>query len=175
MSIPLDVVDRIRRTHAPEVFIETGTHLGHTVEHMLSRFEMVYTIELGKEAAKLARVKFAQHKHVHVIEGDSGVELRRLLFSSVLDNRRALIWLDAHWSGGTTVSLPDKYTPIVDELDALYAAPRNDNVIMIDDISEFTGENGYPPLDELIGRVKEINPLYTVSIDMRLRHGVLTA
>ncbi len=171
-AIPLYLVDRLQKAYDLRVFIETGTYLGLTVEHVWMQFQHVYTIELDPQLARLAQEKFQSRQNVHVIEGDSGVALARVLRDHVFE--RALVWLDAHYSGDITASLPDRHTPIVAELAALRTA-RNDHVLMIDDLAEFVGTNGYPTIDELVEQVREINNDYSVNIDMTLRRGVLIA
>jgi len=170
-TIPLHFVDRLVKTHDLKVFVETGTYLGFTVEHVLDKFEKVYTIELDLLLYEQASEKFKAHKNVRCVRGDSGEKLADILY--FIKHRRALIWLDAHWSAGITAR-GSKDTAIVAELDALREAPRLDHVLMIDDLADFTGQNGYPTVDELRQRVREINPLYVVHV-LDIRRGVLLA
>lgn len=170
-TISLHLVDRLVKAYDLSVFIETGTYLGFTVEHVLDKFVEVYTIELDLKLHEQASKKFEAHEHVHCIRGDSGEKLLDTL--NYIKQRRALIWLDAHWSAGITAR-GSKDTAIVAELEALSAAPRLDHVLMIDDLADFNGTNGYPTLDELRQRVREINPLYAIHV-LDIRRGVLLA
>ena len=177
-TIPLHLVDRLVAAYDLKVFIETGTCLGNTVEMVCHQFEEIYTIELDPQLTENARWKFKANPHVHVLEGDSGKILDALVTgiqrtSFFSDAKRALIWLDAHWSGGITAR-GSVDTAIVDELKALHRAVRKDHVLMIDDLAEFVGANGYPVVDELIQRVNEINPAYSIHT-LDLRRGVLIA
>lgn len=174
-TIPLHLVDRVQQEHNLRVFIETGTYLGLTVEQVVDQFDDVYTIELDPKLVADARWKFQDCPNVHVLEGDSGQRLAQLFvaFPTLTTDRRALLWLDAHYSGGVT-ALTDKRTPILAELDALHRT-RNDHVLMIDDLADFNGEHGYPTLDGLVQRIKEVNRDYNINIDMHLRRGVMVA
>jgi predicted O-methyltransferase YrrM len=169
-TIPLHLVDRLVKTHDLKVFVETGTYLGFTVEHVLDKFEEIYTIELDLKLHEQASAKFEAHEKVICILGDSGKKLADLLY--YMDDR-ALVWLDAHWSAGITAR-GDKDTAITAELDALGEATRRDHVLMIDDLVDFNGQNGYPTVDELKQRVREINPLYEIHL-LDVRRGVLLA
>ena len=58
----------------------------------------------------------------------------------------ALFWLDAHYSGPITArGVLD--TPIVQELAAIRAHPVAGHVVLIDDMRDFTGADGYPTVD----------------------------
>lgn len=170
-TIPLHIVDRLVEAYDLYVFIETGTYLGFTVEQVLDKFGEIYTIELDLKLHEQASWKFEAHQHVHCIRGDSGEKLLYTL--RLIHNHRALVWLDAHWSAGITAR-GSKDTAIVAELDALAAAPRLDHVLMIDDLADFTGQNGYPTVDELRQRIREINPSYSIHV-LDIRRGVLLA
>lgn len=184
-TIPLHLVDRVVKKYEPEFFIETGTNIGATVENVLYQFGDVVTIELDPKLAADARKKFEHHPYVTVLEGDSGALLRHLLCGTEvpgirflarrLSRERALVWLDAHWSGGATAGGDREiHTPIRGELAAIKESGRTRDILMIDDIEEFDGTRGYPSVGELIDLVRGINPLWRVSIEP-LRRGVLVA
>lgn len=171
-TIPLYLVDRLVKAYGLEVFIETGTYLGMTTESVLGQFRQVFTIELDPKLAAEARWKFEHVPNVTVLEGNSGVVLEGI----ALADRRALIWLDAHWSGGITAQASAAlHTAVRAELAALLDAfHRRDHVLMIDDIDDFNGEHGYPMRGELIDLVQQINLDYDVRI-LPVRRGVLAA
>lgn len=184
-TIPLYLVDRLVKAYRLEVFIETGTYMGHTVEHVLDQFKSVVTIELDSTLAANARWKFEANRHVHVLEGDAGALLAETLvftdqevFAVDCPNEgpRALVWLDAHYSGGITTGRKNGVdTSIRRELQALRETNRRlDHVLMIDDIDDFNGEHGYPTRMELMDLVYAINPAYNVLV-LDIRRGVLVA
>lgn len=181
-TIPLYLVDRLVKAYGLEVFIETGTYTGATVENVLGGFKEIYTIELDPKLAANARWRFEDpNLHVHVLEGNSAGVLYALLAgkipgaSSFLKDKRALLWLDAHWSGGITAREDvDVHTAVRAELAALRDLSQRDHVLMIDDIDDFSGEHGYPMRGELIDLVQQINLDYDVRI-LPVRRGVLVA
>lgn len=175
-TIPLHLVDRLVPAYGLKLFVETGTYLGFTVEHVHELFEEVVTIELDAKLAQAATQKFAQFKNVRVWQCDSGTGLVDALAIAMFRDLRALIWLDAHYSGGVTTGRGEEVdTPIRKELAALaHAQGRHDHVIMIDDIVDFNGERGYPTFEELRSLLFQINPAYTVTL-LPIRRGVVVA
>jgi hypothetical protein len=170
-TIPRYLVDRLVKAYELEVFVETGTYLGMTVAAVLHLFKQVFTIELDPKLAANAKWRFEAYPHVQVLEGDSGT----ILESLKLVDRQALIWLDAHWSGGITARQDSEiHTSVRAELKALREWQRRDHVLMLDDIDDFNGEHGYPTQDELVHLVKMINPAYVVHV-LPIRRGVLVA
>ena len=66
-----------------------------------------------------------------LIQGDSGVELGNLVGKL---SGPALFWLDGHYSEGETAQGP-KDTPIFEELEHIFSARRDGDVILIDEIA----------------------------------------
>lgn len=143
-------------------FVETGTRYGTTVAEMIKHFDHVHSIELHKGFQANNRKKFKkeiEQKKVNLIDGDSTVELPKLL--DQLDGP-ALFWLDGHFSGGKTArGMMD--TPIIQEiLSIIKWKYHDDSVILIDDARLFVGyerakeKNYYPSIQDL----KDIFCLY---------------
>lgn len=147
-----DLIRSIAAERSVKVFFETGTYLGNTVFGVKSAFEEVYSVELSEELAGLARERFAEDRHVHIICGDSSRALADFLLG--LD-RPALFWLDAHYSAGIT-ALGALQTPVKDELSAILAHPVKQHHILIDDVKDFNGQNDYPTVDEILEMVREL-------------------
>jgi hypothetical protein len=118
----------------PEVLIETGTQYGQMINAMRKRFRDIYSIELDDNNYALAVRNFAQHRHIHLLHGDSAVELPKLLPSI---SEPCLFWLDGH---------SDK-TPVMDELRAIFNHGPYRHVILIDDAHCFGSSKYYPTLD----------------------------
>jgi len=127
------------------IFIETGTYLGNTVNAVKKIIKEIYSIELNKVLYLKAKQKFIKYKHINIILGDSSKKLPKIL-SNI--NSPCLFWLDAHYSGGNT-SKTNVETPITKELLCILNHPNKDHVILIDDAHDFTGRNDYPTIPEL--------------------------
>jgi hypothetical protein len=153
-------LDLFRRTHDLKIFIETGTYYGGTVKAMLSKFNLIYSIELDMGLWRNASERFASESHVHVMHGDSSLILPEVLTKV---NEPCLFWLDGHFSGPGT-GRGDIDSPIVKELSAINAHGCNNHVILIDDARAFNGQNGYPMVTQIIEFCKRINPNYCIRV-----------
>lgn len=174
-TIPLYLVDRLVQVYKPTVFIETGTYLGFTVEAVVDKFECVFTVEVDQRLAQAARWKFAADERVRVVNADSREALKQVLADERVVHHRALIWLDAHWSGGVTGGQDGEvHTAVRDELLAIQQSGRRDDIIMVDDIDDFDGRHGYPTDAELIYELLQVNPSYEVA-RLPIRRGVVIA
>jgi hypothetical protein len=139
----------ILRKHAREfnldTFVETGTYLGDTVYAMRRVCKKISSIELSKELAKKARLRFSRYANIQILEGDSTVILPQILKSI---DTPCLFWLDAHFSEGVTV-VGSSPTPILEEVKAIIEHPVKGHVILVDDARSFVGKSGYPTLEQL--------------------------
>jgi hypothetical protein len=144
--------DVLRRNGLPDAtWIETGTYLGDTSAYLATFARRVVTIEPDAAHAARAQERFRHTTGVEVVRGTSEEELSRVL-SGVSGN--VCLWLDGHFSGGTTFQ-GTKDTPIADELAAVAAAmPRFPAVVvLVDDVRCFQAArpgDAYPPLDFLV-------------------------
>jgi len=123
-------------------FVETGSYRGFTIDNLIDEYDVIHSIELSSKWYGYCLKKFSNHGHVHLYEGDS-----RSILPMVLENinEPAVIFLDAHYSGGTTARL-EKDTPLLEELDIVGQRLYPD-IVIIDDIS-FLGQKGGNEPDE---------------------------
>jgi hypothetical protein len=152
------VLDSAQR-HGIELLIETGTFEGEMVRKCHNKFRDIYTIELDPKLADRARNRLGRYKNIQIIQGDSAELLNGLLLNIKIP---AVFWLDAHYSGGITAK-SDKETPLLEELEAIWQHGIGEHVILIDDIRLLDTEN-YPTKDEVIQKLLDINPDYTIQI-----------
>lgn len=151
------IKQQLLRRYATEkkisVLVETGTYLGDMVFAMQDQFEKIYSIELSHHFYEKAIQRFMKHKHVSILEGDSGEVLKSLV---PILKTPALFWLDGHYSGGQTAK-GKKECPIYEELKSIFNSPF-DHVILIDDARLFIGQHDYPTVDELKQYVIQARP-----------------
>lgn len=129
------------------VLVETGTNYAHMIRVQRRRFREIYSIEIDAAKAESARKKYARFPGIHILQGDSGEILPRLLPEL---REPCLFWLDGHDF--------DRATPVERELAALFAHPERNHVLLIDDAKWFNGRGGYPTLDNLRQRVAHDYP-----------------
>lgn len=120
-------------------FVETGSYRGFTIDFMKSRFESIHSIELTEKWYNYCKKRYIDDKNVNLHHGDS-----RQILQEILNNieNPAIIFLDAHYSGGST-GKADEFcdTPLLGELECIKSRSEND-IIIIDDISFFDQKGG---------------------------------
>lgn len=159
--IKQDILRKYVKQFDCKTLVETGTYYGDMVHALLDSFDAIYSIELSVELHALACERFADLPKVHLIQGDSGTELTKLIPQL---NQPALFWLDGHYSAGPT-ALGSKETPILDELKHLFSMSKAEHVILIDDAREFGSNPAYPTLDEVRNFIQSSNSRYEMSVD----------
>ena len=138
--------------------IETGTCLGEMVVALRGDFQTIHSIELSPYLAARAKDRLAKASHVTVHQGDSATLLPTLLADL---KGRALIWLDAHYSGGVTARGVE-HSPIAHELTAVGKRPGH--VVVIDDADLFVGKDGYPQMEEMRALTRRVFPGYHFAV-----------
>jgi hypothetical protein len=165
---PLEVKAQIIRHYAAKYglrnFIETGTFFGDMLAALRNDFDALTTIELDVALAARATQRFAEEPKITVIQGDSARVLPALLATL---KQPALFWLDGHFSGGVTAK-GETDTPIIAELNHLFAAAQRDHVVLIDDARLFGSATEYPSLDaiETLVRTHRAEWAMTVETDL---------
>jgi hypothetical protein len=154
------IVKDYQRRFGLRVFVETGTFAGDMIDAVSKHFARIVSIELDPGWHARAVERFKSDRHVSLLQGDSGVRLREVLASL---SEPALFWLDAHYSGPITArGVVD--SPIAQELAALRAHPVKGHVVLIDDMRDFTGRDGYPTVDALVAWIRSGDPAAVVEV-----------
>lgn len=140
-----ETVKRYAKRFDLHIFVETGTCLGEMVSAVKDLFDEIYSIELGMELYQNAKRRFADAKHITILQGDSGEVLKEVLAEV---KKPCLFWLDAHYSAGITVK-GNTQTPIQQELSHILKHSMLDHVILIDDARDYIGQHDYPTIQAL--------------------------
>jgi hypothetical protein len=114
----------------PDALIETGTFVGSTTRFFCGNGVPVYTAELKRTFALLARLRLGWGTEARLYRSDTLTMLRRLAAERPFE--RPLAYLDAHWWGEL---------PVTAELGVL-REHWNDAVVVIDDFM-VPGDSGY--------------------------------
>lgn len=129
---------------ACNVFIETGTGSGGTLEHACQTgpFEKLFSVEIHKESAEKVQAKFAHISKVKIYNTTSSDALQDI-FQKLKPADKAFFFLDAHFpgehgidfSGYDNLVLNKLTLPLEDELEMIRdARPDSDDIIVIDDL-----------------------------------------
>lgn len=158
-----------------DVFIETGTYIGETVDMVLasSLFKEIHSIELNDKLYQDAKEKFSNNDNVFIWHGDSIDHLKNIV--SALKGP-ATFWLDAHASG-PLVGGKSGGSPVLDELDIIAEHKCKEHTIIIDDCRLFgSAEWSFVKKEDAIERIMKINPNYKIMyLDGHNRNDVLWA
>jgi len=109
-------------------YIETGAYCGDGIRHVLNNYDYIHSIELSNKWYDHNFKLFENNKNVKLYLGDSKKILPELLNKI---NEPVTIYLDAHYSGGST-AFGEEETPLLFELEVLKNRKYND-IIIIDD------------------------------------------
>lgn len=116
-----------------EIFVETGTFQGDTVNNVLSHFDRLYSIELCPELYNYSKKRFKDNSKISIIQGDSTIVLHSIC--NTVD-KPTFFWLDGHWSGGIT-GRGEKDCPLLDEVSIINKHLKNECIVAIDDVRLF--------------------------------------
>lgn len=119
---------KISKTQKTNTYIETGTYLGEGVRSVINEYQNIHTIELSEIWYSHNKNQFSSENNVQCHLGDSKVVLKYLL---ELIKEPITIYLDAHYSGGST-AFGDEETPLIYEL-GLLKNRLQDDIIIVDD------------------------------------------
>lgn len=136
-----------------DIFIETGTYTGKTIEKFKDRYKEYHTIEIVESFHNKTKKLFEGSNNVKFYLGNSPVVLKYILTSI---DEPVTFWLDAHYQGGQQPG--DTFAPIKSELNVINQHHIKDHMIMIDDVRLFS--NYGTTVEEVKGLLKKINPEY---------------
>jgi hypothetical protein len=123
-------------------YIETGTYLGDGIKTVINNYDFIYSIELSEKWYNYNVEQFKDNNNVKMYLGDSKNILPKILENI---NEPITIYLDAHYSGGTT-AFGEEEVPLLFELEILKNR-KYDDIIIIDDcrLLNKSGECGICP------------------------------
>jgi len=143
-----------------KIAIESGTFKGEGTMILSTHFDTVYTIEIDQALFHKAVDKFKNDKNINCLLGDSKEVISTLSQDPTIKNENIVFWLDAHWSGDSSVDWkhsqwkgPDVNTgyvgqkengvvpginqvPLEQEIYQIYTHFTNECVIYIDDFDK---------------------------------------
>ena len=148
------VLERFAAEHGLRTLIETGTRRGDTLAALYGKFDALHSIELLPDVYEAAHQRFRASPKIHLYLGDSAVLLAQLIAEL---RQPALFWIDAHSPPGQPRP-GETVTPILIELEHIFAAPFLGHVIIVDDAHLFMPDvceqNGYPVLSDVLARIE---------------------
>jgi hypothetical protein len=129
---PEPLVLALRDALGADTFIETGTFRGATAEWASREFATVHSIELAEAIYQETRDRIGGIANLKLYLGNTRTLLPELIAGL---QSPAVLWLDAHWSGGATSGESDQ-CPLLDEL-AIADTARQPLAVLVDDARFF--------------------------------------
>lgn len=167
-SIDLGLVEALKKALPLNVFVETGTFRGDTVELVKNLFGEVHTVELSTEYYEAARARFAGLGHIDLVHGDSAAVLTD--WAPRLRERSVLYFLDAHWCVADATVGESSQCPLLSEIEAIRRL-NADSLVIIDDARLFLAPppapheiSQWPSLNEVIGALQKLSDDHLVMV-----------
>lgn len=121
--------------HLPfDVFVETGTFQGNTIEIVKPYFNTIYSVELSDHYYEKAVEKFGDDPSLTLIHDDAARALKMIV--PTLNPRPVIFWLDAHWCVANATAGELSQCPLLEELHAIEQL-NHQSMIIIDDARLF--------------------------------------
>jgi hypothetical protein len=133
-SIDVKLAGILQRSLEQTVFVETGTFKGETLSAIFDLYDQIYSCECSDELYCIAKDRFADYKHMHLLKGSSPELIAELPVDR--DSDAVLYWLDAHWCAGEGENVKKSQCPLLEELDSIHRLNEN-SVVWIDDARYF--------------------------------------
>jgi len=140
-SLDLDLVKKLKSVFPLDIFVETGTFEGDTIENVKNLFSEIHTVELSKEYYNKSKKRFQSEKTIHLYLDSSEKFLKKI--HPILKNKSVLYWLDAHWCVADKTAGVESQCPLLEELASIKSL-NNKSVIIIDDARLFIAPPPYP-------------------------------
>ncbi len=134
-SIDLNLVKYLKENLPFNVFVETGTFEGETLEKIIPYFDKIYSVEIADYYYQKAIQRFKDQENIFLILNSSPNFLNEI--RPQLQDEATLFWLDAHWCSAEATDEHISQCPLVQEIKAIQKL-NDDSVILIDDARLFT-------------------------------------
>ncbi len=161
LTLTKNIFNKYKYNH--EIFIETGTYKGGSVELALQcNFKKIYTIDISTQYKYECEIKFEEslkNKQVELLFGDT-IDVLPNIVSNITNP--CLFWLDSHFDMHADVK--GKFEcPILQELNIIKSSKIKSHTIMIDDLRIFKNQTEWGVgiyIEDIESKLKDINPSY---------------
>lgn len=167
-SIDLGLVAALKKALPLDVFVETGTFRGDTVELVKDLFREIHSVELSPEYFEAASSRFARQAHIDLVRGDSAMALAD--WAPRLRERSVLYFLDAHWCVADNTAGETSQCPLLNEIRSI-GQLNAESLIVIDDARLFLAPplapheiSQWPNFNEVLDVLRAISPFHRVMV-----------
>jgi glycosyltransferase involved in cell wall biosynthesis len=167
-SLDKNLVKVLKSILPLDVFVETGTFKGDTVEQIKELFDEIYTVELSKDYYNYCKERFKDCNQINLHHDNSPIFLKKLRKS--IARRSVIYFLDAHWCVADNTAGEKSQCPLLKELKAIKTL-NNESVIIIDDARLFIAPppvpheiSHWPDFGSVVKALKSLNSRNEVMI-----------
>jgi hypothetical protein len=166
-SLDIDLVKEVKKKFLLDVFIETGTFKGDTIENVKDIFKNIYSVEISNEYFKLASEKFKAFPNIKIFESSSPAFIKSLKNEFI--NKSVLFWLDAHWCVADHTGGEESQCPLIEELEAI-GQLNEESLIVIDDARLFLT---VPPYPHEVSHWPSLNQIVNTLRNLSSKHEIM--
>lgn len=167
-SLDIELVKMLKKHLPLNIFVETGTFKGDTLDKVKNIFKEIYSVELSKEYYEESLSRFDKNKNIHLYLNSSEKFLKELRPN--LKNQSVLYWLDAHWCVADKTAGEKSQCPLLEELKSIHTLNQK-SVIIIDDARLFISTppkpheiSQWPDFDSVLNSLKKCSSLHQILI-----------
>lgn len=167
-SLDTNLVKAIRSVLSLNVFVETGTFKGDTIENVKEYFTEIHSVELSEEYYNFCKERFKNNSVVKLYLDNSADFLSKIQTS--LSKKSVLYWLDAHWCVADKAAGEKSQCPLLDEIKAIKSLNKK-SVILIDDARLFLSPppapheiSQWPDFESVLKALKKISGNHQIMI-----------
>ncbi len=128
------ILTQTQNNYELDLFVETGTWKGDTLNAVHPLFNNLISIEISDELFKSSSARFEKNSKIKILKGDSSIVLTSVLNSN--QNQNILFFLDGHFSAGDT-GKGDIDVPLETELKCIMKEYNKPCLIIVDDAHLF--------------------------------------
>lgn len=169
-SVDVNMIRFFKRFLPLDLFIETGTMKGDTVDVVRAYFARTVSIELSDDYYQAAVERFRDDSSVVLLKGDSAVLLRDLVADA--GDTSAMFWLDAHWCCDDEQKTEGERSqcPLLGEIEAI-GRLNPESVVLIDDARLFFCTPGrphdyrqWPDFHDIVNALARLSPVHRMMV-----------
>lgn len=167
-SIDPNLIAMLKQQLPIDIFVETGTFRGETLDIVKHQFNQIYSVELSNHYYEEAKLKFGCDPKINLIHGDSAEALKAMMPS--LQECPVIFWLDAHWCVADQTAGERSQCPLLDELKVIKKL-NDESVIIIDDARLFLATpqvphevSDWPTFHEIIQALFSLSERHRISV-----------
>ncbi len=166
-SIDIKLVETLKKVLSLDIFVETGTFEGDTIEKVKDLFNEIHSVELSEEYYNRVRKRFKSFDNIHLYLDSSENFLKKI--RPILKEKSVLYWLDAHWCVADRTAGEKSQCPLLEELTSIKVLNEKSTII-IDDARLFIAP---PPSPHEITHWPDINSVLKIMSKLSSVHEVM--